>query len=457
MLMLLPALLVAFAPPVVAEVSLELALTKTYLENPRLRAARAGLEATDESVPEARAGERPRLDAEGSAFLQPGSGDSTRLRQSLRLRQSVFDGGATRARIEQAERQVAGERARLLETEQQVLLEAVRAFLGVLREQKALELAIDNEQRLATFLAAVKKRYRFGQVTRTDVAQAETRYAAGKAEREAAEGRLRAAGALYRRVIGDPPGTLLFPQLPGGLPSDLSAAEPAISDHPRVIELRMRRQRARAATEEALAALKPRVLFDAELSYGENAEFGGGVRGDARIGALLSVPLYQGGGAYARIRRARLRERQFDLELADIERQVREEIVAAFETLRAARARRRSLARRLEAARLALAGVREEARAGLRAVIDVLDAEQEWFRAQLADLDGRRDEILAAYRLLAATGHLTARDLGLDVAIYDENAYYREVRDAWFGTHPPEVPFAGPPTPRPRAKPGSGG
>ncbi len=444
------ALLVSLLPASLrAEVPLALALAKTYLENPRLQAARARLRGVDETVPIARAARRPQLEARSAASLRQldraeGSDTLQTLRQSLTLEQRLYDGGETSARIAGAEFDVRAERARLEALEQEVLLEAVSAFTAVLRDQAVLELALANEQRLQQYLLAVRDRYRFGQVTRTDVSQAETRYAAAIAERQRAAGRLRASGASYRRVIGDPPGTLVMPVLPADLPRDPATAAEAVDGHPQVRAARMALESAEQGVAAARALLRPKLALSAELAFANDPDLDSGHQSEAAIGALLTVPLYQGGGAYARIRRSRQQAHASRFALEDARRRVREAITAAFEGLETARARMDSLATRLNAARLALEGVREEARTGARTVLDVLDAEQELFEAQTARTDAERELVLSGYRLLAAMGRLTARDLGLDVALYDEEAYYREVRSAWFGTEPPAVGAPGP-------------
>jgi len=197
----------------------------------------------------------------------------------------------------------------------------------------------------------------------------------------------------------------------------------------------------------ARASLRPKLTLSAELAVANDPDLDSGHQSEAAIGALLTVPLYQGGGSYARIRRSRQQAHASRFALEDARRRVREAITAAFEGLETARARMDSLTTRLDAARLALEGVREEARTGARTVLDVLDAEQELFEAQTARTDAERDLVLSGYRLLAAMGRLTARDLGLEITIYDEEAYYREVRSAWFGTEPPAIAEPGPSAP----------
>lgn len=422
-----------------AQVALPTALVKVYQENPTLEAARARLRATDEDPPIARAGRRPQLAAGSSATLsQTDSSTGMRslrtVRNAIGVEQPIYTGGAVAARIARAEESVQGERARLEVVEQAVFLAAIEAFTAVLRDQRVLELALVNESRLMAQLNAVQRRFRFGELTRTDVAQAEARYARGIADREAAAGALEIAGAAFRRVIGDPPGSLVEPTMPPGLPEALDGALAGIETHPAVRAARFGVAVAQAEIDGALAALKPRLSLRGDASYVDDPGDMLDWQSDLSVGAVLSIPLYQGGGEYARIRQTRqsLSEQRYNLQAA--RRDVEETIVAAWQALATARVRLEALARQVEAASLALDGVEEEARFGVRTVLDVLDAEQELFAAQVAVTVAEQEALIAAFGLKAGMGELTARALALDTAFYDPEAYYREVRGAWFGT-----------------------
>jgi TolC family type I secretion outer membrane protein len=436
---LLAALLGCAAAPVSAQVALPTALTKVYEENPTLQAARARLRSVDEGLPIARSIRRPRATISSSVALSQTEtnrgGQSLRtIRNAFGVEQPLYTGGEATARIDRAEELIQAERARLQAVEQIVFLQAIEAFTAVLRDQRVLELALANERRLAAQLAGVQRRYRFGELTQTDVAQAESRYARGVADREAATGALELAGATYRRVIGDLPGELVDPFLPADLPRDLADVQAQVDDHPIVKAARFGVDAARSEIDTALAVLKPRLNLRGDASYVDDPGDVNDWQSEFSIGAVLSVPLYQGGGEYARIRQTRqiLTEEQFNLQAA--RRDVEEEISAAWQALLTARARLAARARQVEAASLALAGVQQEARIGSRTVLDILDAEQELFEAEVAATVAERDAVVAAYQIKAGMGLLTAEALDLDVVPFDPEAYYREVRGAWIGT-----------------------
>ena len=440
MLVRVLALLIVAAPlTVLADgVPLTVALVKAYTENPGLEAARAHSRAVDEGVPLAKAAGRPRLRALGSYGMQQTTqalGDVVVEGQeaALRLEQTLYDGGAVRADIKRAEAEVAAARARLAGVEQDVLLAAVRAFTGVLRAQRVLEAALANERRLTAQRGAARSQFRYGQLTRTDVALAEAGVAAAEARRYGAEAALRAAGASFKRVIGDPPGTLVTPGLPPGLSTDLAAAREAAADHPGVAAARRELEASEAEIDVAVAGGRPRLVVSGEAGYGQRSGANEGWHERFGVGTSFVVPLYEGGGNSALRRRARERVTEHRHLLDDAIRRVDAETVAAWEDLRAARASLKALERGARAAALALDGARIEADAGARGFIDLLDAEQQAFEAEVALALGQEAEVVAAYRLLAACGRLTAESLALDVSFYDPTAYYREVRGLWLG------------------------
>ena len=422
-----------------AQVALPTALAKVYEENPTLLAARARLRAVDEGLPIARATRRPRASIASSVDFgrtetDRGAQHRRTLRNAVGIEQPLYTGGEAASRIYRAEELIGAERARLQAVEQAVFLDAIEAFTLVLREQRILDLALANESRLAAQLDGVQRRYRFGELTQTDVAQAEARYARGIGDREAAAGSLEIAGSAFRRVIGDPPGTLLDATLPADLPRAVGEVLALVDEHPIVRAARFGVDAARADIDTALSALKPRLTLRGDASYVDDPGDMADWQSDLSLGAKLSVPLYQGGGEYARIRQTRqaLTEERFNLHAA--RRDVEEEIAASWQALLTARARLLALARQVEAASLALDGVQQEARIGSRTVLDVLDAEQELFEAEVAATAAERDAVVAGYRIKAGMGLLTAEALDLDVVAYDPEAYYREVRGAWIGT-----------------------
>ncbi|SDH65276.1 TolC family outer membrane protein [Roseospirillum parvum] len=440
----LPVLLglaVAAPQPALAE-TLEEALIAAYQGNPALEASRAELRAVDENVPQALAGWRPDVTLSGglsrtwrtSNQSAKYTDNYTGRTLSAEVTQNLFDGFQTTYGVEEAEFTVMAQRYRLLSVEQDVLLEAVQAYLDVVRDIAVVELNTNNEQVLRRQLEATQDRFRVGEITRTDVSQAEARLAGAIADRIQAEGNLQSSRATYQRVIGHPPESLEATRPVNGLPKDLEAAiELALTGAPAVRAADYTARAAEANIEQTKGQLLPSLDVSASVSRGLHTTAPDSMSEDAQIAATLTVPLYQGGGVYSQLRQAKHTAGQRRIQVEEARQSARETVATAWDNLSTAQARIKSIRAQIEAAEIALEGVQREAQVGSRTVLDVLDAEQELLNARVDLVEAQRDEALTSFQLLSAIGRMTAAGLGLGTGLYDPGQHYDEVRDQWFG------------------------
>jgi outer membrane protein len=435
--------------PVAAQ-TLQEALALAYANNPTLQAARAQLRAVDENVPQALAGWRPTVSVTSSYGQQTvgqrpnpaGPTGDWRSRDQTSYQgtvsQPLYRGGRTIAQTRQAENRVLAQRARLLATEQQVLLDTVNAYVSVIQISEEVRLNTNNEQVLTRQLQATNERFRVGEITRTDVAQAESRLAGARASRADAEGRLQQARATFTRLVGQPPQRLTPPQpLRPPVASSTEAGQLAQQNNPNVVAALFDEAASRDAIDVAFATLLPQVSLNAStarnMNAGTTATVGNTRVDSTAVTANLTVPLYQGGSEYAAVRQARQTAQQARQTVEDQRRQVNQQATAAFETLTSARAQVDSVRAQIRAAEIALDGVQREAIVGSRTTLDVLNAEQELLNARVSLVRALASVITASHNVASAVGRLTARDLNLPVQIYDMEAYYREVRNRWAG------------------------
>jgi outer membrane protein/adhesin transport system outer membrane protein len=433
------AALLAVAPA--SAQSLQEALAQAYSSNPQIEAERAALRATDEQVPQALSNWRPTVEATASAGLSRGENEaggrvsefSSQPRSlGVAATQPVYRGGRSTAQLSRAENTVQAARARLFLVEQQVLLSAATAYLDVVRDQAVLDLTISNEGVLRRQLEATRDRFDVGEVTRTDVSQAESRVAGATAQRIQAEGNLASSRAVYARVVGSAPGRLVQPQPAFALPSSLDeAVEIARGNNPAVVSSRFVEAAARDAVEQTRGEARPTVSLRAGLdrSYDPSATVDRQDR--ATLTAQVTVPLYQAGAVTSRVREATQIAGQRRIEIDEARTQAVETAIRAWQALTTARASIVSRQAQVRASEIALEGVRQEATVGARTTIDVLDAEQELLDARVNVVQAQRDELVAAFQVLSAIGQLGARQLDLPVQAYDVDVNYRSVRDRW--------------------------
>jgi len=425
--------------------TLEETLVAAYLTNPELAAQRTQLRETDESVSQALANWRPTVELSSSigqeynnSTLRSGSAQSQSRDQTsvgLDVSQPLFRGGRTLAETSGAENDVLAARARLTDQEQQVLLAAATAYLDVFRDQAVLQLNTNNEDVLARQLEAAQDRFQVGEITRTDVHQAEARLAQATADRIQSEANLESSHAAYRTVTGISPTTNFdLPATPPGAPPSKAAAEQeAALNNPRVIASQYDERAAVDQIDVVWGELLPELELNLAASRDTNASSESDRSKSAEAVLNLTVPLYQAGGVSSRVREAKQaagRQRQ----VVDQERRfVTESATRAWENLQAAEARVNAFQTQIQAATIALDGVQREAAVGSRTVLDVLDAEQELLNARVSYITAQRDAGVAMFELLSSVGRLTAHHLQLPVELYDPDSHYREIRNKWFG------------------------
>jgi outer membrane protein len=426
------------------------ALAATYSNQPALQAERAKLRATDENVPTALAGWRPTVVLAGTT----GYGDGLVRAYSSELHayenaqtdrfigtaqatvtQNIYTGGKVQANVNRSKNQVMAERGNLISQEQTSFNNAVSAYVGVIQAKELLDLQINNEQVLAKQLEATNDRFRVGEITRTDVAQAEAALEGARATRETAEGSLQTARGTFQQIIGMfPPDDLVEPQ-PLNLPvkSEQEASSLAASNNPTVITALYNDAAAKDAVDVAFSSLLPQLSIQGQTFQQNNASARSTQSNGYQVVAQLSVPLYQGGSEYAAVRQARQAQQQTQRLIDDAKRTAVQNAVQAWDTLVAAKASADSTRAQIRANEIALEGVEREAIVGSRTTLDVLNATQLLLQSRTTLVQNLAQVITASYGVAVAIGRLTARDMHLPVPLYDETAYYQAVKDKWGG------------------------
>jgi outer membrane protein len=452
-------LMVAYAGPMPALAdTIEAALVRAYQNNPQLNAQRAQVRSTDENVPQALSGYRPKVALTASAGYQYTSVTSTQggpptavlhtpihgadapRSAGLTVTQTLFNGQQTANRTRAAESQVSGSREALRVLEQTVLLSAATIYMDYLRDAAIVEVQKSNVRVLEQTLKQTRDRFNVGEVTRTDVAQSEAQLAAGRTQELTAESNLTTTRSNFRRIIGNEPAALapgspVDRYLPGTLPAavDLSLVEnPNVTAAMYGIDVNF------LQVKIAEGALLPTVSLQASVqqSYEQTmttySSFG------ASAIAQVSVPIYQGGAEYSLIRQSKETLAQQRLVLETTRDQTRANTVSAWGQLVAGKAQVASAQAQVQASEIALNGVREEAKAGQRTTLDVLNAQQTLVNARVALVTAQHDRVVASYSVLSTIGRLSPQVLNLPTTTYDPSVHYQQVRDSWFGVRTPD-------------------
>ena len=450
----------ASAVPAAAQ-TLEQSLAAAYANNPTLQAERANLRATDENVPAALSGWRPTVTLQGNAGYiagniqtgasSLGTGSTETINENRDtaavqgvISENIYNGGGTKAAVSQAKNKVMAERANLINVEQTVFGDVIQAYVTVIEDQQLLALAINNAQVLKEQLKATQDRFSVGEITRTDVAQSESALAAAEAEVQTARGNLQTSRAQFRAVVGLEPAKLSPPQ-PVALPvqNKKQAADYASQNNPLVVQALFTQAASSDGVNIAWAKLMPQLSIQGELYKQINQSENNYVSNGAEVLAQLTVPLYQGGSEYAAIRQA-VQQREDSRQQVELQRRTAIQNAEQYwETLVATRATISSTRAEIAANEIALDGTEREAIVGSRTTLDVLNAQQLLLQSQVTLVQNLANLVIASYNVASAMGRLTARDVDLHVPLYDDNAYYRAVKNAWIGTGDPTANTVG--------------
>ncbi|MCA6121726.1 TolC family outer membrane protein [Bradyrhizobium sp. WSM 1704] len=443
-------LLLAILGPVPALAdTIEAALVRAYQNNPQLNAQRAQVRSIDENVPQALSGYRPKAALTASGGYQysdtalvgsnPIHGNQAPRSVGLTVNQSLFN-AQTPQRVRAAESQVSSAREGLRVLEQTVLLNAATVYMDYLRDSAIVEVQRSNTRVLEQTLKQTQDRFNVGEVTRTDVAQSEAQLAAGRTQQLTAESNLTTTRSNFRRIIGSEPQNLA----PGSpvdrfLPATLaSAVELSLTQNPNVTSAMFGVDVNFLQVKINEGALFPSVNLQTSVSQAYEQSLTISRTFTAGAAVQLSVPIYQGGSEYSLIRQSKESLTQQRLVLEQTRDQARANVVTAWGQLVAGKAQVASAQAQVQASEIALNGVREEAKAGQRTTLDVLNAQQALVNARNSLVTAQHDRVVASYNVLNAVGRLSPVVLGLPTTTYDASVHYQQVRDSWAGVRTPD-------------------
>lgn len=417
------------------------ALVSAYATNPTLQAERARQRGTDEGVSQALSGWRPTITGTGDGGFQetettPGPNtDTNPYGFSFTVTQPLFRGFQTINGTAQAEKLALAGQQTLLRIEQAVLLDGATAFMNVIRDLTIVNLRRQNVENLQEQLKGTQARFNVGELTQTDVAQSRARLSQARSDLATAKSNLGASRADYRRIVGRAPANLRFPasirkKLPKTLQEAIALAQ---QRNPAVLEARYNEEASAHAVDVAIGDLLPSADLQAQYSHREEPSSNINNTDTLSVLGQVTVPIYQAGRESSEVREAKQINHQRKQEVLEAIRDVRDEVVTAWNEWIAARQNIQSDSDQVKANELAYRGIQQEALVGSRTILDVLDTNEDLINSQILLVQSRRDEVVASYRLLAAVGRLTAQGLMLPVSVYDPTVNLEKVRHKFFG------------------------
>ena len=412
----------------ITNIDFSTALRHVYESNPSLYAAREELKETKELYPQARAGWLPNISAETSIFTTDidnsnfGAVDGTTTKDiTLGVTQPIFSGGKTFAAVDRSHHLIrAGERI-LNQVEQDLVLKTAMVYANLLCDTRILKLRQRNEKSLKNELAAAQDKYNFGENTVTDVHQAQVRYQRAMSDTYYATGQKQASEAAFVEIVGHAPLSLASFNATFHFSQDLELmVQIAQRNNPDIDIAQYRHEASKKQIDVVLREMFPQISAFASYNKQYDPQPGLIDRSENKtIGLQATLALYEGGATRSRVRESRYAANRQKYQIEEIKRRIRQEVTSNWRMYQASQAQLASREKEIEAAELALEGVREESRMGQRTVLDILDADQEVTNAGISLAKTHRDNMIAKFQLAASLGIL-----GLDQVHYSLPAQY---------------------------------
>ena len=423
------------------------AMSEAYRTNPDLQAQRAYLRSVDENVAIAKSGYRPSVSLTGQYsdsnkdnkdYSAEEGGVSTSL--GAQINQPLFSGFSTVNSVKAADSEVRSEQYNLSDYEQEILLNVSEAYLNVVRDQAIVGLQKNNEKLLKKQLEETQERYRVGELTRTDVAQAKSSHAEAVANRIEAEGNLEVSKAIYKQVIGKNPQDLSEPDnihkfLP---PSFEKALQYTMDNNFALLQAKEALKSKEYTVKANYGALSPQLSAEGSAAKNRNnpKHYGDPTSNvdEYSWGLNATIPLYDAGEDRARIRKSKYAKWQAQEGVLSARRAAVSSITSSWEAMTSYDAKIKALEEQVDANKIALNGVKKEEALGNRTVLDVLDAYQTLLNSQVDVVKARRQYYLSAMQVMQAMGKLTAKNMKLNVDLYDAKQHYKDTRNKWLST-----------------------
>jgi outer membrane protein len=413
------------------------ALTSAYLNNPTILSALLNVKATAENIAIAKSAKLPQIGAQASITDSYTAGFPPQMpvgSVGASISQNIFDNFKNDADVEAARALTEASRYSLSNSEQNILLNVVQAYMGVVQGTQLVQLNQDNVKFYQAQVQSANDRLKIGEGTKIDVSQAQARLAQGTAAYETAVADLETSQASYERYVGHKPHNLSANfNLGKLLPKSVdSAVTEAVASNPAVLAAKAAIRAAQANSDSANAAFGP--TLDMVGSIGANV-FGGGANSapapTTSLKFTLTVPIYGGGRYGANIRKANISQMKSEVDALAARDQIKEATITAWSTLKNAIAQIQSANSAVAAGQLSLEGIVQERDVGQATTLDVLNAQSELTTIKVGLIQAMSSKVIASFALVAATGHLTAADLGLNVPLKTGEDYISKVEDVW--------------------------
>ena len=416
-------------------------LEKLYGYNPKLKYERESLKSKDELYPQALSEFRPeisgyyekgKVDTNSEGFNITSDGIRTESNKGLTITQKLYNGGSSLSNLQVAKNEIYAQRFHLKNKEQEVFLDSIRLYADLATEKTNLNLKKKNVEFLLSQHELTKEQFEIGEVTLTDVSIAEARLSLAKSELLESTNKIISLSAKYLSIFGTEPSNPEVELSLNNFDYDVeSLKNDSKENNPKILNLIYLIK----STEKEIQSLKrkrlPSLKLEAEAKINKGYFRTDSEREVLSAFAKVDIPLYQAGSAASKIRE--IKKRLFaQKELLKMEVQETEyNIVTSKSSFDYSLSRIKAYKKQIESNKIYLDGIKQELQLGERTTLDLLDGEQELLQSELDLVKAYRDYFNSYYEILFHLGKLNAKDLSLNVKLFDDQQNFREIKGKW--------------------------
>ena len=399
-------------------------VNKAINYNPKIKAQKASYESTKENIKQVYSGIFPSIEmnlSKGYKDIDSKSSES-KLNESLspqdfsiNLEQNLYTGGKLTAELNKAKSQLLIEKEILRLTRYETILEAALAYLDVLEKQKLIELNDLKKEKFKNDFKSIKLLVKVGEASQSDLVFTQSKLVQIVAEKIASVNDYNISKASYKKIVGEllPNGNLKEPEINKiNFPENFDIAlDIAFKNNPKIKIAELEENIARFDVKSQFSEAMPNLSIDAEYKSTDDASSKGSYSNTAEITAEITVPLFKGGKNFSKIQQAKIIAKKVRYELENKKNEVTQEVTESWTNFQTSKTMLKSANINIEARKLMLEGIEQEAKLGIKSYIDLLQSKEDLIDAEFNKINARKSYIFSALQLKADIGELSLKDL----------------------------------------------
>ena len=334
---------------------------------------------------------------------------------SINLEQNLYTGGKFTAEAKKAKSQLLIEEENLRLIRYEIILESALAYLNVLEKKKLIELNNLKEEKFKNVFKSIELLVKVGSASQSDLVFAQSKLVQTAAEKIVSINEFNVIKANYKKIVGEflPNGNLEEPKINKiNFPNNFdNAIDIAFINNPKIKIAQLEENIAKFDIKSQFAESMPNITLDGEYQSTEDTASKGSYSDTAKITAKITVPIFKGGKNISKIKQAKIIAKKVRYELENKRNEITQTVTKSWTDFQTSETLLKAANINIEARKLILEGIEQEAKLGIKSYIDLLQSKEELIDAEFNKITATKNYIISALQLKADIGELSLKDL----------------------------------------------